>query len=401
MSEKRKISIRKILQLVLTIVAASGCVVALISASRMESAGTLRAAPIVSIKNDRKYQFIEQKEILDIGINKLNIDVMHTPMSSLNLRAIEDAIKADRWVENAEVYIDLNRIMRINVTQRVPVARIFKTDGHSYYIDSTLHTMPISGTYTYYTTVVTNAPEMNSDSTGMAQRAKLVKLVRTLNTDTFWRAQVAQIDMDSAGQFWIVPVVGTQNILIGDTLFLREKLANLMSFYQNILNKIGWDKYTTLDMRFRNQVIASPSLPYKKPVDKSGDKMNWITTTEVTEAKIDKEDSTREAIRLARVKQAVRLKEIRMREEAKKHPVKKTVVAKSAPAPKHTAAHTSSATKAGKAVSAKPVAKPKAKPGHATAAKPVHSANKNKKTNVKDSKKAKTPKYTYPDKKKH
>lgn len=293
MEVKRKISIRKILQVLLTITVAAGCIVAMVSASTIEGERPLKSLPVIHISNDRKYHFIEQKEIMNLAIYNRNIDILHTPVSRLDAHGIEQAIMKEPWVADAQVFIDIDRMMHIYVTQRVPVARIFRKDGTSYYMDSTLHTMPLSDNYTYYTMVVTNAPEMNDDSSGIGLRKQIASLVKTINVDSFWSAQVSQVVIDSAGMFELIPVLGNQRILFGDTSAMKDKFSNLLTFYKNVLNRIGWDKYETLDLRFRNQVVAAPSLPYKGPVDKAIAKMNWITSIEVTEAQKRLEDSLR------------------------------------------------------------------------------------------------------------
>lgn len=262
----------------------------------MEGEKPLSKLPLVSISNDRKYHSLEQKKIMDLAIYKRNIDIEHTPVSKLDVRGIERAIETDPWVQNAQVYIDIERVMHIEVTRRVPVARLFRADGVSYYIDSTLHTMPLSDDYTYYTNVVTNVPDLGNDSAGIGMKKQIVRLARFINTDSFWSAQVSQIAIDSAGMFELTPVIGEQKILLGDTSRLVEKFTNVMTFYKDVLNRIGWDKYQTLDVRFQDQVIASPSLPYKGPVDKAISKMNWITSIEVTEAQKRHEDSIREVV---------------------------------------------------------------------------------------------------------
>lgn len=308
--KKRKISVRKILQTLLTIVAAAGCIVAMVSASDMEAEKPLKKLPEISIKNDRRYHSAEQKKIMELAIYDRGVDILNTPVSRLDVRGIEDAIMSDPWVANAEVYIDIDRVMHINVTRRVPVARIFRADGESYYIDSTLHTMPLSPDYTYYATVVTNAPIIKDDSVGHALKGQLVALCRRINTDSFWSAQVSQVAIDSSMGFELMPVVGNQKVVFGDTSRMDEKFANLFTFYKNVLNRIGWDKYETLDLRYHGQVVASPMIPYSGPRDAAINKMNWITSIEVTEAQKAHEDSIRSAqayaaaVALARVKAA-------------------------------------------------------------------------------------------------
>lgn len=294
MAEKRKISIRKILQLFVTMVVTTCCVIAMVSASRIEDKKTLKGIA-VHIRNDKKYQFVEQKEIVDLAITKRNIDITHTPLAALDVHGMEKVIRANPWISDAQVYIDNDLILHMYVTQRIPVARVFQKNTASYYVDTTLSIMPLSDKFIYYATVVTNVPEIKNDSTGWALRSRIVGMVRHIQSDSFWSAQISQIIVDSNAQFELMPTLGNQRILFGDATDMKRKFGNLFVFYKEVLNRIGWDKYETLDLRYKDQVIALPSLPYKGPVDKAVDKMNWITSIVETEDVIDAKDSVRQA----------------------------------------------------------------------------------------------------------
>ena len=102
MAEKRKISIRKILQLFTTIVVTTCCVVAMVSASRIEDSKMLSSVA-VHIRNDKKYHFVEQQEIMDLAINNSNVDIAHTPVSRLDLHKMEQLIRANPWISDAQV----------------------------------------------------------------------------------------------------------------------------------------------------------------------------------------------------------------------------------------------------------------------------------------------------------
>ncbi|MCW3121765.1 MAG: hypothetical protein JWQ38_1257 [Flavipsychrobacter sp.] len=302
MAKKRKISIRKILQLFVTLVVTVCCVVAMVSASKIENNKMLTSVA-VHIRNDKKYHFVEQQEIIDLAINQKNIDVTHTPLSKLDIHGMEQVILADPWIADAQVYVDNERVLQMYVTQRIPVVRVFQQNTASYYIDTTLSIMPLSANYIYYTTVVTNVPEIKNDSMGWAMRKDIVALVRHIQSDSFWSAQISQVIVDSADMFELVPMIGNQRILFGDAENMKEKFSNLFAFYKNVLNHIGWDKYETLDVRYKGQVVALPSLPYKGPVDKAITNMNWINSIVETEAANDTRDSVNTAA--AKVQQVV------------------------------------------------------------------------------------------------
>ncbi|GAA4466665.1 hypothetical protein GCM10023093_21100 [Nemorincola caseinilytica] len=314
MAQKRKISIRKTLQVLLTAVVGTCCAIAIVSASRIEGSLSLKGEPQVHISNNRKYHFIDQKEIMDLAINNRNVDVKNTPVSKLDVRGIERAIMADPWVADAQVYIDIDRVMHMYVTQRVPIARLFRENGDSYYMDSSLHTMPLSESHTYYTMVVTNVPDVANDTARKALMKKISTIVNAIRMDSFWNAQVSHVVVDSAGEFELIPVLGEQKIRFGDTSRAKEKLANLVAFYRNVLNRIGWDKYQTLDVRFKGQVVASPAL--FKEDDPTFKRMSWVASIKAAQEQSHLTDSVRTAARVAAQSAAERLTQAAVAQQA-------------------------------------------------------------------------------------
>ena len=274
MTKKRKISVRKIMQMLVTIIVTVGCVIAISSASKREITKTLSGLEI-NIKND-KHRFVDEQQVKDLLVSKGGFDLT-TPMSLLNIGKMEKALGTNPWVANAQVYIDNNRLLHVNVIQRVPVARIFEENGRSYYIDGTMSIMPVSDRYTYYTTIVTGVPRLSNDSTGKSLMAQVAFMVKRIEQDTFWSAQVSQIIMSANRTFEIVPVLGNQRILLGDTARLDEKLDNLFAFYKKIMKRIGWDRYEVIDLRYKDQIVASPALQWKVPKE-TLDGMQWVET---------------------------------------------------------------------------------------------------------------------------
>lgn len=274
MQTKRKISARKILQLVVTVIVTTGCVIAMSSASKVQQQKKIKDIDI-TIKNDR-YSFIDKQEVKNILLANRHIDLLATSMSKVDVHKMENIITVNPWVAAAQVYIDNKQVLHVNVTQRVPVARLFEQSGNSYYLDHTLKSMPLSPKYVHYTTVVTNVPELKNDSASASLKAQIVALVSFIDKDTFWRAQVSQLIVNDDNTFEIVPVLGNQRILIGDTSRIKDKFHNLFAFYKQVLNRIGWDKYEVIDVRFNGQVVTSPSLPWKIPADNTLGNMNWV-----------------------------------------------------------------------------------------------------------------------------
>jgi cell division protein FtsQ len=271
----RRISVRKIIQTLVTLVAVAGCALAMISADRQQTHRRVKGVQFV-VKSLAGVHFLTDDAVRDMLFTGRHINPQSLTIAQIDERAMEAILKANPWVKDAQVYTDAEQVMHIILTQRVPAVRIFEEDGNSYYLDAALQAMPLSAQYTHYTPVITGVPKLGSDNAAKAVKGQIVGLVQHIQRDTFWAAQVSQIDMRSDGGFELIPVLGKQRIIIGDTSRIQQKLDNLFAFYQQVQNKVGWDRYNTLDLRFEGQVVASPSLSWKVPVDRALSNINWV-----------------------------------------------------------------------------------------------------------------------------
>lgn len=276
MSVKRKISGRKIIQALLTMVLAGVCVFAVMSATKTQSSRKLSGIDI-QIKNN-EYGFITKEQVQEMLLNDRNVDIGKTSLEQVNVKKMEEVIMNNEWVEHAQVYIDNKRNLHALVTQRVPVVRIFEKDGTtSYYLDRNKERLSLSPQYNYYTTVVTNVPDL-SDSANEDVKEQIMAFTKFIRQDTFWNAQVSQLVVGDDKRFEIVPVLGEHRIIMGDTTHLKKKFDNLMAFYNKVLNEVGWNRYEVLDLSYEGQLVASPGLKWKMPEDKVINRINWVNS---------------------------------------------------------------------------------------------------------------------------
>ncbi len=282
MEKKRKISIRKVLQALVTIIVSTGCFIVVIGASKRQNDLTVSAFKL-EIENIQRYPFLNKETLWKQLIDQQDIKVNKTKLSEINIGAIESKSYENLWVSQAKVYVDNKRVIHINVKQRIPAARIFFDNGQSFYLDTSLNLLPLSDMFTYYTTIVTNVPTLSNDSLDKKLKKDILKLVRFIDKDTFWSAQIAQVIVLDNMNFQLVPVLGKQKILFGTIDHLEDKFNNLFSFYKNVLNKIGWDKYRSIDLRFEKQIVTSPSLDWKPKSKNALSNMDWVKS--IMEAK--------------------------------------------------------------------------------------------------------------------
>ncbi len=266
MSAKRTISAQKVIRITIGLSLAILFMVALVSASRQQSSKKITGLNI-ALNDENDYSFLQTRDIEQMLITNLNIGLKQTSIRQLDLRKMEAIARTHPWVAKADVFVDSKHNLNVNITQREPIARIFTKEGNSYYMDSSLQTMPLSTGYAFPAPVFTGVPEYSrkEDSMDRNMKSKIAHISRFIGADSFWHAQITQIEVQKDQTFILIPLMGNQRIILGDTANLAGKLDNLLAFYQNIPDKIGWDKYETLDVRFSGQVIAAPSIGWTPP----------------------------------------------------------------------------------------------------------------------------------------
>lgn len=266
MEHQSKISSRKVkrfavVSLVLIVFSAI-----LIAANRKQSDKPIAGTRVTLKHQDREENFLKTKDVEEL-ISKQGINVENQTIASINVDEIERIVQSNPWIKEAQVFVDNKGTLNIEVTQRLPVARIFASDGTSFYIDTAGFEMPLSQNYAYSVPVFTNYQKQANDSINDHNKKSMVYLSSIIKEDSFWNAQITQVDMEGLNNYSFYTTLGRQKVKFGDTSAAFEKLDNLMSFYKDVSNKIGWDRYNVLDVRFKGQVLATPSIGWVPPKD--------------------------------------------------------------------------------------------------------------------------------------
>ncbi len=264
MSEQKKISTKKVFRFLIGAVLVAVFTVALIAASRQQNNKTIKGLE-VRLNDDKELNFLQKKDIETLLLKNRNIRLTQTPVANLDLRLMEEIARTNPWVAKADIYVDNRQVLQVSITQREPVVRIFDINGASYYMDSALYTMPVGVGYAYAAPVFTNVPVLRNDSMNTVLRKKIAYMSEMIGRDSFWHAQVTQVEVQPDQTFVLTPLFGNQKIMVGDTDRIKDKLDNVFAFYKNVSNKIGWDKYQMLDARFKGQIVASPAIGYVPP----------------------------------------------------------------------------------------------------------------------------------------
>jgi len=251
------INIKKILQAIVWLALAAGAVILLISAAGRKDQKECKGIE-VNISGVSNNFFIDKNDVLKLIKKYSNGDMKGKPVLAFNLRKIEEELRKQVWIKNAELFFDNNDLLQAQIEEREPVARIFTINGSSFYIDSSTHRLPLSEKFSARLPVFTG---FGSDLMVLTRKdSSILKQIRdislSITADSFLVAMIEQVDIDAQGHFELVPKLGDQVILFGDGSDASIKLFKLKLFYRNVMSKAGWNKYRSIDLQFKDQVVA-------------------------------------------------------------------------------------------------------------------------------------------------
>ena len=180
------------------------------------------------------------------------------PLEKINLTQLEKFIEKTEWVKNAEFFINNKLVLEVKIEQRIPIARIFTASGTSFYIDNEGSRLPLKQltvlNLPVFTGFPTDQPKLSKPDSVLLK--DVLFFAKTIQKDSFFMAQVAQVNIEPNGSFQMVPTLGDHLVLLGTVDQLEDKLNRLFTFYKKVWLGSGVNAYQYIDCRFNHQVVA-------------------------------------------------------------------------------------------------------------------------------------------------
>ncbi|WP_205771919.1 cell division protein FtsQ [Mucilaginibacter terrenus] len=205
------------------------------------------------------HYFIDRQEVDNI----LEMD-SHTligrRIEAIDIHALEERLKNNPFVEFAKVYVDMDGVIQVEVSQRQPILRVMNRFDQDFYIDQHGLKMPLSQSFTARVIAANGyidelfANKVDSLHTGLAKQ--IFATADFIRKDSLWDAQIAQIYVNQDHEIELVPRVGNQRILLGNADSLDVRFNNLKAFYKQAVPLVGWDAYKQINIKYTNQVIG-------------------------------------------------------------------------------------------------------------------------------------------------
>jgi cell division protein FtsQ len=171
-------------------------------------------------------------------------------MRSVNTHRIETELLKNEMIAGVEAYKTPSGMIKLEVKQKMPILRVISAGGN-FYVDSKGSTMPVSRRYAAYVPVASGSVEKELATTDLYDFALF------LQKNEFWNNQIEQIYVHLNKEVVLIPRVGEHRILLGTLDDFREKLTNLQLFYEQAIPKVGWEKYSIINLKFKDQIVCT------------------------------------------------------------------------------------------------------------------------------------------------
>lgn len=195
--------------------------------------------------------FLDSQDIKSI-LQQNNLYALGQPLDNINTRRIEEVLLSNEFIDSVLCYKSCDGNIYISLKQRTAIFHIKSDKGENYYLDS-------NGRIISKTQIPVNVIVATGHiSRGFAKKT-LTKLGNILTRDPYWNAEIEQINVLESGGIEIVPKSANYIVYLGKMEKEEDmdgKLEDLCKFYTYGLEKIGWNKYSYINMEFPNQIIC-------------------------------------------------------------------------------------------------------------------------------------------------
>lgn len=215
---------------------------------------------ITIINNEAENKFIRERDVIELLFKEFRHAIVGQSLEQIDIEEIEQILEENMFIKDADVYVDALNKVHITIEQRVPIARIMDEVESSYYLDEEGNYVRISPKFTARVMVVTGKIGRYSENYRNVPNHRLgrvLKLIQFIHADPFWKAQFEQIHIDHTGEATLIPKIGDHKVKFGvPNEDIKDKFHRLAIFYQDGLPVEGWNKYKSISLSFKGQIVA-------------------------------------------------------------------------------------------------------------------------------------------------
>ena len=197
--------------------------------------------------------FIDEKDIKDL-VKQYNPT---RKIGDVKIPELEKKINEIPFVDSANVYMNLNGNLNVDIKQRIPIFRLNK-NGKDFYVDEKGVEFPISRNFSYPCMLVMGDVDAS-------EYQKLGQLVEKIDKDDFSKKYFIGIKKEK-DNYNLLTSDGNYKVEIGDLDNIDFKVKGFKTFVEKYLVYQNPNKYKKISVKYNNQIVTTLN-PYFKEND--------------------------------------------------------------------------------------------------------------------------------------
>lgn len=170
-------------------------------------------------------------------------------IGQMEVPLLEKQLRKNPWVDSANVYLQLNGDLHIDVYQKMPILRL-KGKKKDFYLDANAQSFPISDVFTQNCMMV-------EGHIATEEYLALVNLAQLIQKDVFMRDYIIGISKINKNNYQLVTNTGDFNIEFGALENEIFKLKGFKSFAEKILINQPNSLYSKVSLMYNNQIVTT------------------------------------------------------------------------------------------------------------------------------------------------
>jgi len=186
---------------------------------------------------------------------------------NVELESLERYVADNCQLSDVKAYLNLNGLINLRITPREALLRVYDDKGNNLYLGNGKILMDHSLLKSQRIIVASgHIPHLTRAERKQVLKGQmdlppiydhLYELTNKIHKDDFLSALIDQIYVTKKQELILTPKVGVRKIYFGKAEDMDDKLFNLKAFYLEGKNKIDWQKYRSINVKYRNQIVCS------------------------------------------------------------------------------------------------------------------------------------------------
>lgn len=256
---------KRIFNIIITSLLAAGIVLLFVFANKKQHDVHCESFEINITYNDAP-QLIDKTTVKNL-ITENGIKIKGQRVSDIPAKKLQKLLSKNPYVQKATISIAVNGVVKANILQRNPLVRIVDENYNTCMLDHEGTIMPVNPYFPVRLVVANGNIESTRLISALQNNKKTInlppdlsrihKIALSLEQDSLTSALVEQIYINDKKEIELIPKIGDQTIILGDTNMLSQKLRNLKIFYTESMKNFAWTNYKEINLKYKNQVVCS------------------------------------------------------------------------------------------------------------------------------------------------